>query len=83
MAKIPQGEWSVIAERYSQAASISSIARHYGCTAPAIHYILKRNTISALLCPISDLLSRKPRPTLRPLNRPGLAAARTAGPFRR
>lgn len=43
MAKIPQGEWSVIAERHSQGASISSIARHYGCTAPAIHYILKRN----------------------------------------
>ena len=43
MAKIPQGEWSAIAERYSQGESLSSIARHYGCTAPAIHYILKRN----------------------------------------
>jgi transposase-like protein len=43
MSKIPQGEWSAIAERYSQGESISSIARHYGCTAPAIHYILKRN----------------------------------------
>jgi transposase-like protein len=43
MTKIPQGEWSAIAERYSQGESISSIARHYGCTAPAIHYILKRN----------------------------------------
>jgi transposase-like protein len=43
MAKIPQGEWSAIAERYSQGESISSIARDYGCTAPAIHYILKRN----------------------------------------
>jgi transposase-like protein len=41
MAKIPQGEWSAIAERYSQGGSISSIARHYGCTAPAIHYNLK------------------------------------------
>ena len=43
MSKIPQGEWSAIAERYSQSEPISSIARHYGCTAPAIHYILKRN----------------------------------------
>ncbi len=43
MSKIPQGEWSAIAARYSQGESISSIARHYGCTAPAIHYILKRN----------------------------------------
>jgi hypothetical protein len=43
MAKIPHGEWSAIAERYSQGESISSIARHYGCTAPAIHYILKRH----------------------------------------
>jgi hypothetical protein len=43
MAKIPQGEWSAIAERYSQGESISSIARRYGCTAPAIHYILKRH----------------------------------------
>jgi hypothetical protein len=43
MAKIPQGEWSAIADRYSQGESISSIARYYGCTAPAIHYILKRH----------------------------------------
>ena len=43
MSKIPQGEWNAIAARYSQGEPISSIARHYGCTAPAIHYILKRN----------------------------------------
>src|ERR1700694_5982994 len=43
MSKIPQGEWKAIAARYSQGEPISSIARHYGCTAPAIHYILKRN----------------------------------------
>jgi transposase-like protein len=61
MAKIPQGEWSAIAERYSQGESISSIARRYGCTAPAIHYILKRNTES----------------TAVPNHRPGLAPAST------
>jgi transposase-like protein len=43
MAKIPQCEWDVIVKRYSQGESISSIARHYDCTPPAIHYILKRN----------------------------------------
>ena len=43
MSKIPQGEWRAIAARYSQGESISSIARHYGCTAPAIYYILKRS----------------------------------------
>ena len=42
MSKIPQGEWNAIAQRYSQGETISSIARHYGCTPPAIHYILKR-----------------------------------------
>ncbi|MGC2201163.1 MAG: hypothetical protein WA633_13595 [Stellaceae bacterium] len=43
MSKIPQGEWSAIAARYQQGESISRIAQTYGCTPPAIHYILKRN----------------------------------------
>jgi transposase-like protein len=42
MAKIPQGEWRAIAARYAKGESLSSIARDYGCTPPAIHYILKR-----------------------------------------
>jgi hypothetical protein len=42
MSKIPQGEWSAIAARYAQGESISRIAQSYGCTPPAIHYILKR-----------------------------------------
>jgi len=42
MSKIPQGEWNAIAQRYSKGETLSSIARHYGCTPPAIHYILKR-----------------------------------------
>ena len=42
MSKIPQGEWNVIAQRYSEGETLSSIARHYGCTPPAIHYILQR-----------------------------------------
>ncbi|HEY3908851.1 MAG TPA: hypothetical protein VGM07_03070 [Stellaceae bacterium] len=43
MSKIPQGEWSAIAARYQNGESISKIARGYGCTPPAIHYILKRH----------------------------------------
>jgi transposase-like protein len=43
MSKIPQGEWNAIAARYQNGESISTIARSYGCTPPAIHYILKRN----------------------------------------
>src|ERR1700739_624489 len=43
MSKIPQGEWSAIAARYTKGESITRIAQSYGCTPPAIHYILKRN----------------------------------------
>jgi hypothetical protein len=43
MSKIPQGEWSAIAARYAKGETISNIAQSYGCTPPAIHYILKRN----------------------------------------
>ena len=42
MSKIPQGDWNAIAARYAQGESISRIAQSYGCTPPAIHYILKR-----------------------------------------
>jgi hypothetical protein len=42
MSKIPQGEWSAIAARHARGETIARIAHDYGCTAPAIHYILKR-----------------------------------------
>jgi hypothetical protein len=42
MSKIPQGEWDAIAARYARGESITRIAQTYGCTPPAIHYILKR-----------------------------------------
>jgi hypothetical protein len=41
MSKIPRDEWSAIAARYAKGESISRIAQSYGCTPPAIHYILK------------------------------------------
>jgi hypothetical protein len=47
MSKIPQGEWSAIAARYAKGESISRIAQSYGCTPPAIHYILKRAKLRA------------------------------------
>ena len=43
MSKIPQREWNAITARYSHGESISAIARTYGCTPPAIHYILKKS----------------------------------------
>ncbi len=42
MSKIPQGDWHAIAARYANGESITRIAHSYGCTPPAIHYILKR-----------------------------------------
>lgn len=42
MSKIPQGEWNAIATRHARGETIAKIAQDYGCTAPAIHYILKR-----------------------------------------
>lgn len=41
--KIPHSEWPAISARYARGETIASIARHYGCTAPAIRYIVKRN----------------------------------------
>jgi transposase-like protein len=42
MTKITRDEWSAIAARHAQGESISNIAQTYGCTAPAIHYILRQ-----------------------------------------
>src|SRR5690242_8234319 len=51
MSKIPQGEWSAIAARYAKGESITRIAQSYGCTPPAIHYILKRSKQRAAQSP--------------------------------
>jgi hypothetical protein len=48
MSKIPSGEWSAIAARHAKGESLSAIARSYGCTPPAIHYVLKRNERQAV-----------------------------------
>ena len=76
MSKIPQGEWSAIAARHAQGESLSAIARSYGCTPPAIHYVLKRSGRQApekVEPPAEAAPSRSnephreaPPPTLRP-----------------
>lgn len=41
--KIPHSEWPKILARYNGGETIASIGRAYGCTAPAIRYIVKRS----------------------------------------
>lgn len=45
--KIAATEWPAIAARHRSGESLASIARAYGCTAPAIAYILKRTAAAA------------------------------------
>jgi hypothetical protein len=45
--KIRREEWSRIAERFQQGETLTEIARSYGCTAPAIRYIVRRATPNA------------------------------------
>ena len=40
--KIPRHEWPKILTKYNDGETIAKIARDYGCTAPAIRYIVKR-----------------------------------------
>jgi len=40
--KIPHTEWPAIRERHAAGEALASIARDYGCTGPAIRYILGR-----------------------------------------
>ena len=41
--KIPRTEWPNIIARYGKGETIAQIGRDYGCTAPAIRYIIKRS----------------------------------------
>jgi len=40
--KIPKGEWPKIAARFRNGETFTQIARSYGCTPPAIRYIVER-----------------------------------------
>lgn len=46
--KIPQSDWPLIMTRYEQGETLSSIARTYDCSPPAISYIVSRNRGKAL-----------------------------------
>jgi hypothetical protein len=90
MSKIPQGEWSAIAARHAQGESLSAIARSYGCTPPAIHYVLKRNgrqVVEKVEQPAESAPSRSNEPhretppqTLRPNGEIKLSLNRTNEP---
>ena len=41
--KIPQQDWRAIIKRYEAGETLASIARTYGCSPPAISYILSRS----------------------------------------
>ena len=41
--KIAHSEWPTILARYGKGETIAQIGRDYGCTAPAIRYIIKRS----------------------------------------
>src|SRR5215831_17175539 len=41
--KISRTEWPNIIARYGNGETIAQIGRDYGCTAPAIRYIIKRS----------------------------------------
>jgi transposase-like protein len=59
MTKIPQGEWDAIAARYANGETMAQIAQRYGCTPPAIHYVLKRHRRQ----PTAEPRSAMPRET--------------------
>jgi hypothetical protein len=45
--KIPRDEWPNIVARHNSGESMASIARTYGCTAPAIRYIVNRSSVAS------------------------------------
>jgi hypothetical protein len=45
--KIPHSEWPKITQRFRDGEPLTTIARSYHCTAPAIRYIVQRTTNAA------------------------------------
>lgn len=45
--KIKHSEWPRIAEAFAAGETLTQIARRYGCTAPAIRYIVRRQQASS------------------------------------
>src|SRR5258708_26497941 len=74
--KIPHGEWPQILAKYAGGETIAQIGRDYGCTAPAIRYIIRR---SGRLKGESGRKVLQPRPS-RPPTTPSGGAARPSLP---
>jgi hypothetical protein len=70
--KIPRSEWPKILTRYGKGETIAQIGRDYGCTAPAIRYIVKR---SGLLKSAPDHAPSRQQVAVRRRERNGLDAA--------
>lgn len=79
MSKIPQGEWNTIAARHDRGETIARIAQDYGCTAPAIHYILKRQKERGGPYPVE---MRPPLPATPPIADPPPPERRPAAEVR-
>ncbi|WP_448189524.1 hypothetical protein [Azospirillum sp. sgz301742] len=60
--KIPHQEWPAIRTRYAAGESLASIARDYGCTGPAIRYIVNRPAEADGLAPAVAEPVRHPAP---------------------
>jgi hypothetical protein len=77
--KILHGEWPQILAKYADGETIAQIGRAYGCTAPAIRYIIKR---SGMLKGVGGApSSRRKVVSARPACSP--AAPRSVAPGRR
>src|SRR5260221_10302713 len=79
--KIPHGEWPQILAKYAGGETIAQIGRDYGCTAPAIRYIIRRSGRlkggGGNAGPSSGRKVLQPRPSRRPTSPSGGAARRS------
>lgn len=80
--KIPHGEWSAIRTRHAAGESLASIARDYGCTGPAIRYIINRPTegMTPGDAAVANPAPRIPDGTDEPVAPPAASPASSAPP---
>lgn len=65
--KIARTEWEKIVRRHQSGESLASIARDYGCTAPAIRYIVNRPVLAGgTAAPAAEETPRTPDPARPP-----------------
>jgi hypothetical protein len=71
--KIPQTDWPLIMARYEAGETLSSIARTYDCSPPAISYIVSRSKAK----PTGDVSEQPAAPELQLIKAPADAATPT------